>query len=144
MFTAILWPVFALVALTYAVWFTLYVQRFAHMRNSPPTKESFATGEAAKRYFQPVEMGANNLANLFEMPMLFLTIVPLLLIMGQDTTIQVILAWAFVAFRAGHSVVHVRRGPVAVRFSLYLISCGIGLAMWIGFGVDLLLATYLR
>lgn len=64
----ILWPTFALVALIFGVWATLLVKRLGHMRRNPPQPEDFASGGAAWRYFRPVEMPANNLANLFEMP----------------------------------------------------------------------------
>ena len=56
----ILWPTFALVALVFVVWFTLFVQRVRHMRRMPPRPADFADGEAALRYFRPVEMPANN------------------------------------------------------------------------------------
>ncbi len=42
----ILWPVFALVAWIYGVWFVMYVQRLALMRRTPPTEADFATKEA--------------------------------------------------------------------------------------------------
>ena len=73
----ILWPTFALVALIFVVWFTLFFQRMAHMRRNPPRRDDFADGEAALRYFRPVEMPANNLANLFEVPVLYFALVPL-------------------------------------------------------------------
>ena len=82
---AILWPTFALVALIILVWFWLTVERGRHIKRRPPTAEDFATGEAALRYFTPVEMPANNFRNLFEMPVLYFAIVPLLMITHQGT-----------------------------------------------------------
>lgn len=133
----ILWPTFALVALIYAVWLTLFVQRRGHMRRTPPRADEFATGAAARRYFEPVEMPANNLANLFEMPVLYFALVPLLMVTRQADHLQVSLAWIFVALRAGHSIVHVMRRGVPLRFLLYLLSCAVLAAMWIGFAVDI-------
>jgi hypothetical protein len=134
----ILWPTFALVAVIFAVWFTLFVQRFAHLRRTPPKPADFATGEAAKRYFTPVEMPANNLANLFEMPVLFFALVPLLIATNHANHIQVVLAWAFVVLRALHSIVHIGPKNVQVRFLVYLLSVAVLMAMWIGFFVDML------
>ncbi len=136
MHMAILWPSFALVAVIFAVWLTLFVQRFGHMRAHPPTREDFAHSAAAMRYFRPVEMPANNLANLFEMPVLYFALVPLLLVSGHASTAQVALAWIYVALRAGHSVVHIGPKKVRPRFMLYLASCVALSAMWIGFAVD--------
>lgn len=141
MSTAILWPTFALVALIFAVWFVMYVQRIGHMRRTPPTAEDFATGAAALRYFQPVEMSANNFRNLFEMPVLYFALVPLLMVMGQGGGVQAGLAWSYVLLRGLHSVIHVRRGSVMRRFMVYLASCVVLAAMWVGFAVDMVRAT---
>ena len=134
---AILWPTFALVALVFVVWFTLFVQRVGHMRRNPPRADDFASGEAALRYFRPVEMPANNLANLFEMPVLFFALIPLLLITHHAGHVQVLLAWAFVIFRAVHSVIHIGPKKVQARFMAYLASCAALAAMWIGFFIDM-------
>jgi hypothetical protein len=134
----ILWPTFALVALIFIVWFVLFVQRFGHMRRNPPRAEDIATGEAAMRYFTPVEMSANNLRNLFEMPVLYLALVPLLLITHHANHLQVLLAWVFVALRALHSFIHIGPKKVMPRFMVYLASCIVLSAMWIGFAIDML------
>jgi hypothetical protein len=138
--SSILWPTFALVALTFAVWITLFVQRIGHIRRNPPGREDFATGAAAMRYFEPVEMPANNLRNLFEMPVLYFALVPLLLVNGQAGTVQVVLAWIYVALRAVHSWIHIGPKRVQPRFMVYLASCAILSAMWIGFAVERLAA----
>lgn len=137
MTTAILWPVFALVALIFSVWVQVPVRRLAHIKANPPTREDFATGEAGKRYFAPVDLPANNLANLFEMPVLFLALVPLLLITRHAGTIEVVLAWLFVALRAVHSIIHTGRNVVRVRFMVYGASCTVLAVMWIGFAIDI-------
>lgn len=133
---AILWPTFALVALVFAVWLTLFFARLGHMRANPPTASDFADGEAALRYFRPVEMPANNLANLFEMPVLYFALVPLLILTEQAHLAQVVLAWAFVLARVVHSVIHIGPKKVSARFMAYLASCVALSAMWIGFFVD--------
>ena len=137
----IIWPVFAMVLLTFAVWFTLFVQRFTHMKRNPPTAADFADGDAAGRYFRPVEMPANNLANLFEMPVLFFALVPLLVFAGQASVAQVVLAWLYVLLRAVHSFIHIGPNKVPARFMVYLASCAVLLAMWIGFGIDMVAAA---
>lgn len=137
----ILWPTFALVALIFAVWFTLFVQRLGHIRRSPPRAEDFASGEAALRYFRPVEMPANNLANLFEMPVLFFALVPLLMLTRHADHIQVLLAWLFVLLRAVHSFIHIGPKQVKPRFFVYLLSCIVLSAMWIGFAIDMATAN---
>lgn len=138
----ILWPTFALVALIFVVWFTLFIQRFAHMKRNPPTAESFADGEAAQRYFRPVEMPANNLANLFEMPVLYFALVPLLIGTNHANLTQVTLAWIFVILRMVHSFIHIGPKKVQPRFMVYLASVAVLMAMWIGFFVDMVAAAH--
>ena len=137
----ILWPTFALVALVFVVWATLVVQRMGHIRRNPPTRETFATGETSLAYFRPVEMPANNLANLFEMPVLYFALVPLLLITAHANTVQVVLAWCYAALRIAHSAVHIGPKKIRPRFFLYLASCAVLSAMWIGFFVDMVAAA---
>ena len=137
----ILWPTFALVALVFVVWFTLVLQRFRHMKRNPPAAADFADGESALRYFRPVEMPANNLANLFEMPVLYFALVPLLILTAQANYIQATLAWLFVAARALHSYIHIGPKKVQPRFFVYLVSVALLLAMWIGFFVDIVSAA---
>lgn len=113
----LLWPTFALVALVFVVWFTLFAQRIRHMRLSPPRPADFADGEAGRRYFLPVEMPANNLANLFEMPVLYFALVPLLILTGQANYVQVTLAWLFVFSRSIHSFIHIVLKKVQMALS---------------------------
>ena len=137
MTTAILWPVFALVALIFSVWVQVPVKRLAHIKANPPAREDFATGAAGKRYFASVDQPADNLANLFEMPVLFFALVPLLLITRHAGTVEVALAWVFVALRAVHSIIHTGGNVVRVRFMVYLASCAVLSAMWLGFALDI-------
>ncbi len=134
---AILWPTFAMVALIFIIFLTMFVTRAGHIRGKPPRADDFASGEAAMRYFAPVEMPANNYRNLFEMPVLFFALVPLLLITNQANDIQVILAWVYVALRAVHSFVHIGPKKVPVRAMLFVTSAVVLLVMWIGFGIDI-------
>ncbi|MEH3105895.1 MAG: MAPEG family protein [Sphingomonas fennica] len=141
------WPTIAMAALVFAVWLTLFVQRAAHMRRHPPGPDDFASGDAARAYFRPVEMAGNNLANIFEMPVLYFALVPLIVLFAVPSTTQVVLAWLFVGCRAVHSFIHIGPKRVLPRFWAYLASCIVLSAMWIGFAVDIarvarLLATF--
>lgn len=138
---AILWPTFALVALIFVVWFWLLFARMGHVRRTPPRADTFATGESSLRYFEPVELPANNLRNLFEMPVLFFALVPLLLITRHADHLQVLLAWGFVILRALHTVIHIAVRKVHIRAPVYWLSCAALMAMWIGFAVDMIHAA---
>lgn len=131
----LLWPIIAMAALTFAIWLVLVVHRFRHMKANPPRAQHFASGSSARQYFEPVELPANNLANLFEMPVLFFVLAILLLVTELANDVQVLLAWVFVGLRAVHSILHLR-GQVRPRFLAYLSSTIVLIAMWVGFTVD--------
>lgn len=133
---ALLWPTIALAALIFVVWIALVIVRVRHIGANPPTAETFATGTAAKRYFEPVEMPANNLANLFETPVLFFVLALLLMQTELVSDTQVVLAWVFVALRAVHSWIHIVVRNVRLRAPTYWLSVVVLIAMWVGFTVD--------
>lgn len=134
---AILWPTIALAALVFVIWATLIVQRYRHITRHPPSAADFASREAAMRYFQPVETSGNNLTNLFEMPVLYFALVPLLILTGHAGGFQLVLAWGFVFARTLHSVIHIGANNVLHRLRAYLASCAVLLAMWVGFAIQL-------
>ncbi len=133
---ALLWPTFALVTLVFAVGVVLVHRRVALLRRQPPRREDVASAEALAAYFAPAALPAANLANLFEMPVLYLALVPLLLMTGQAGVVQVALAWAYVALRAGHSVAHLAH-RLRWRLALFLASNAVLAIMWTGFAIDM-------
>lgn len=138
---AILWPTVALAGLIFVVWSILLAKRFAHIAANRPTAADFANAEAVGRYFRPVERPAQNLANLFEMPVLYFALVPLLVLTGSASAAQVALAWIFVAFRVAHSAIHIGPNTVRTRARVYIASSIVLFAMWVGFVIDLLTIT---
>lgn len=135
---AILWPTVALAGLIFVVWSVLLRKRFAHIAANRPTAADFANAEAVGRYFRPVERPAQNLANLFEMPVLYFALVPLLILTGSASPAQVALAWIFVTLRVAHSAIHIGPNTVRTRARVYIASSIALFAMWVGFVIDLL------
>jgi hypothetical protein len=70
---------------------------------------------------------SDNFKNLFEIPLLFYTLVLYLFITQQVDNVYVNAAWIFVVFRALHSAVHCTFNLIMLRFYLYLIA---SLAVW--------------
>lgn len=136
----ILWPVFAMVALIFTVWTVLVTKRLRHLKTVRPTAADFTDRAAMHRYFAPVASPGDNLANLFEMPVLFFAIVPLLMATQQAGIAQVLLAWIYVALRAIHSWHHLN-GRIRPRFRTYIASVAVLVAMWIGFFIDFVRAA---
>ncbi len=133
---ALLWPTFALVTLILLVAILVLHRRVRHMRRHPPGRDDVANPEALAAYFRPAALPAANLANLFELPVLYFALVPLLLLTGQAGVAQVTLAWIYVALRCGHSVAHLAH-RLRWRLALFLLSYAVLVAMWTGFAIDM-------
>ena len=75
-----------------------------------------------------------NLANLFELPILFYALV-LFQAVTPDTidSLQVTLAWVFVGTRFAHTAVHVSINNMALRFLTHRIGFLILAVMWVRF-----------
>ena len=69
----------------------------------------------------PEQVGwkSHNYTHLHEQPTLFYAVVAILAIHGGYSVLDVRLAWAYVAFRVAHSLVHAAINYVPVRFVLF-------------------------
>jgi hypothetical protein len=138
--TAILWPAFALFALT-----MISVARLARMR--------FAAARAGRvdpRYYkvfkgegEPPELAAasRNLVNLYEMPTLFYAGTAFAFAAGESGALLVALGWAYVALRFAHTAVHLTTNKVLWRFRAFLASWIVLFAYWAVLGAALLRAA---
>ncbi len=120
----ILAPFAAMLLLTVAVWLYMYVRRLSYMFANGIDPQRLAS-PAGKNALLPdaVQYPANNLANLFEMPVLFYAVVLAIYATTSVDATYVQLAWAFVVLRALHSLVHCTFNHVKTRFTFYLLSC---------------------
>ena len=80
---------------------------------------------------------ADNLRNLFEIPVLFFAICLALYVTGFFTPLQESLALGFVMLRTVHSFVHTTYNRVTDRFLAYAVSTLFVFAMWGLFALDL-------
>lgn len=79
-----------------------------------------------------------NLANLCELPVLFYALVAVQgLMSGTIDALQITLAWAFVASRYIHTLIHVTINTVALRFLAHRIGFLILAFMWVRFIIAL-------
>jgi hypothetical protein len=130
----IFWPACAQVALTLAVMVRMYVVRLTEMRVRHIDPQDIATGRAAAGRLENAAP-ADNFRNLFEVPVLFFAICPILYATNSVTALQIALAWAFVAGRCIHSFIHVTYNRVTHRFTAYILSSLCVFAMWLIFAL---------
>lgn len=132
----ILWPVVALVALTFFVLTFIPLRRFAAVRRGEVKSDDFALGESA-RVPAKVALANRNYMNLLELPVLFYVAAILLFITSTVDPLVVKLAWAFVAARALHSLIHITFNAVLLRLTMFAISNLILLSLWVMIGMKL-------
>jgi hypothetical protein len=137
--TAILWPMCALAGLVVLVWVRLYAVRLTEIRVRRIDPQRLARADEAVKLLEN-NSAADNLRNLFEIPVLFFAICLALYVTGFVTQMQLSLAWGFVMLRAVHSLVHTTYNRVMHRFLAYAVSTIFVFAMWALFAIELLRA----
>jgi len=132
----VVWPAFALFALT-----MMQVARLAHMR--------FAAARAGRvdpRYYkvfrgevEPPELAAvsRNVITLYEMPTLFYAGTAIAVAAGHSSVILAVLGWTYFALRCLHSAIHVTSNKVLWRFRVFAASWLVLVAYWVVLGVGL-------
>ena len=127
----ILLPALAMAALTFVVWWRMYLTRVAEMKRERIHPQAVATSaQMAARLAET--RAADNFRNLFELPVLFYMALATAALTAQVNVATLALAWAFVALRIVHSAIHCTYNKVIHRFLAYLAG---GLALWTLWGV---------
>ncbi|MEQ1527387.1 MAG: MAPEG family protein [Gallionella sp.] len=101
-------PCVALVVLTAMVWIRLYVERIGEMRARRIRPQVLASAREVTQALQNVN-AADNFRNLFEVPVLFYVLCISLAVTQLATPLDILAAWSFVALRAAHSLIHLRK-----------------------------------
>ncbi len=124
-----LYPMLAMIALTFAVAFYMLVLRVGAVRS----------GAVSMRYFRvysgteppaAVQQAGRNFSNLFEMPVLFYVACVTALALGYQVPALQTLAWLFVAARLAHSVIHLSYNNVTHRLAAFMLANLFLLLMW--------------
>lgn len=132
----ILWPAFALVALTLLIVMRLARQRFAAVKSGrvDPRFYKVFRGDGEP---EEVAATARNLLNLYEMPTLFYAGIAIAYAAGQSGALLVTLAWGYVALRFLHSAIHLGMNKVLWRFRVFAASWLVLLGFWATLAVGL-------
>lgn len=127
--TALLYPLFAMVFVTFGASFWLISARF----------KAAKAGETKLSYFKFNQGETPNYAkqaeqhyiNLFEMPVLFYVLILLAFVTQITHFGLIILAWMYVAMRLAHTYVHLGSNHVLHRMRTFLASKIILVLMWL-------------
>lgn len=133
---AIFWPVALQVAVSCAVALRVLTVRVSEMRSRHIAPQSVATSREVAARLDNLT-AADNLRNLFELPVLFYVVCLALAATHLVTPLQLGLAWSFVALRACHSLIQTTYNRVMHRFAVFVLGFLCLMAMWVVFAVQL-------
>jgi hypothetical protein len=131
----LLLPAFLHVAWVMALGFRMGRARTAAIRAGRARIAEIALDNT--RWPDDVRKFANNYDNQFQVPMLFYAVLPLLIVTALADAVSVVLAWAFLAGRIAHSLVHTGSNNVMRRFYGFVLSFLAVAAMWAWFALRL-------
>ena len=126
---SIVLPAFAHVVLTIIVMAVMAMRRSASLRAKKHTFQDVALGQDV--WTESATKAARNYANQFEMPVFFHAACAMALAAKVVDPLLVGLAWAFIAARVVHSIIHLGPNIVPARAAAFTISALLTLAMWI-------------
>jgi hypothetical protein len=127
---AIFYPVLALVAWTGIVLLLILVARFRAGFRREVRAEDFRYGESPSVPPQ-VSIPNRDYMNLLEAPMLFYVVVILLFVTAGVSGTAIMLAWAYVALRIVHSLIHLSYNRVQHRLLAFGLSTVVLGALWV-------------
>jgi hypothetical protein len=135
--TAILMPMMALVALTFAVLGLIPYQRFKAGMAGRITPQDFEFGESANVPGE-VRIPNRNMMNLLEIPALFYLFCITCYITGHVDALAVWLSWLYVALRVVHSGVHLSYNRVQHRLVFFAVSNLVLMVAWVRLSLQLI------
>lgn len=127
---AILYPVFALALWTSLVLLLIPLARIRAGRRREIVTDDFKYGESPS--VPPhVSIPNRNYMNLLELPVLFYVVCLLIHTTGGASPLMVAVAWAYVALRVVHSLIHLSYNHVIHRLGAFALSNAVLIALWL-------------
>jgi hypothetical protein len=128
----ILYPVCALVALTYVVLLQIPFARFRAVFRRRVTVDDFKLGESPN-VPPDVALPNRNYMNLLQLPVLFYALALALFVTRQVDQVALIMAWIYVGLRCVHSAIHLIYNNVVHRLAAFAASNLLLFVMWVRF-----------
>lgn len=132
----VLLPVFALIALTFALNIWMGVSRTSSIRRGEVKIRDIALGE--RNWSKETQQIGNAFHNQFELPVLFYVLVAFALITRQADLLFVLMSWLFVALRVTHAWIIVTTNYVPRRAQVHFVAMIILALMWLIFALRIL------
>jgi len=123
----IFWPVLAQVFLTLVMFIVLGARKAKAVKAGKVNRQQAALDNRV--WPEDVVKVSNNIANQFEVPILFYILCIVLYSINAAGIVACVLAWLFVISRYAHAWVHVGSNYVPVRMRLFMVGCLVLLVM---------------
>ena len=136
----ILYPLVAMVALTFVVAITMFRRRVAAMKAKRIHPQKVATSAQMAALMED-SRASDNFRNLFETPVLFYVAMITIYATGSICMPHLALAWAYVLARCIHSYLQCTANVVMRRFYAFLASIVFLLCTWLMLGYQLIFLT---
>ena len=126
----ILYPVFAMAALTFFCVSRMGILRFSAVRRGEIDGRFF---RLYKDYEEPeyLRVLSRHVVNLHEAPVLFYAISIIAAVTETVSLLILALAWAYVALRYAHSYIHLTSNKVIHRFRCFVTSQFVLIILWL-------------
>ena len=138
----LVYPMFALVLVTATVMVMLFRRRVLAVQEGLITTSYFRIyQDQGVPEPEDAAKAARHFSNLFEAPTLFYVACLAAMIVQQSGLLMVALAWAYVAARIAHAMIHLGSNRLRWRIRVYFVSWVILMAMWVDLIVSVAIGT---
>ena len=127
---SMLYPMASLVLLTAVVAGIMLARRIAATRAGLVRMSAFRVNRFDENAPLPMLQAGRNFANLLELPTLFYAVCVATMALDLTDAVLVNLAWAYVALRVVHSVIHIGINNVHFRLGAFALSAAVLVTMW--------------
>ena len=128
---SLVYPMLALVLLTFGVLIALFRSRVRMVREGLAPVSYFRTFQGSIEQPEFSVKPQRHFANLFEAPVLFYVGCLAAMVTGVTGMLVIVLAWAYVALRYVHAYIHLGGNRVRYRMRAYFASWLCLLALWV-------------
>ncbi|MGN6549868.1 MAG: MAPEG family protein [Pararhizobium sp.] len=132
--TAIFWPMIAQTLLILVVYLIVSNRRVGSVKRGETKISDYRVPQVEP---ETSAAAVRNLANQFELPVLFYVVCLSLYVTHGANYFAVALAWLFVVFRVAHASVHLTANDVRMRRPLFIIGLLVVVVLWAWLAIHL-------
>lgn len=125
----LVYPMAAMVLLTFLILIRMFRSRVGDVRSGATKAAFYKTYQEGQETRETAQL-SRQFVNLFESPVLFYAACTVGMLLGQNATVLLVLAWLYVVLRVAHAIIHTGRNKIQPRLRVYFSSWLVLLGMW--------------